>query len=126
MQKQFVIQKKNYENKGIKLLKRKEELFYQGDISKWGVEPEDKKLLEKCSNEKTICFEKMLYKETNALKEDKKGLAALIYLIRKQFDKLLKQQSDEIFKFFGELKNSHQIMVGDAYNLIKLCNLNIK
>ena len=126
LQKQFVTQKKNYENKGIKLLKKKEELFYQGDISKWGVEPGDKKLLEKCSNEKTICFGKMLYKETNALKEDKKGLAALICLMKKQFDKLLKQQSDEIFKFFGELKNSHQIMVGDAYNLIKLCNLNIK
>jgi hypothetical protein len=126
LQKQFVTQKKNYENKGIKLLKKKEELFYQGDISKWGVEPGDKKLLEKCSNEKTICFEKMLYKETNSLKEDKKGLAALICLMKKQFDKLLKQQSDEIFKFFGELKNSHQIMVGDAYNLIKLCNLNVK
>ena len=126
LQKQFVTQKKNYENKGIKLLKKKEELFYQGDISKWGVEPGDKKLLEKCSNEKTICFEKMLYKETNSLKEDKKGLAALICLMRKQFDKLLKQQSDEIFKFFRELKNSHQIMVGDAYNLIKLCNLNVK
>ena len=126
LQKQFVTQKKNYESKGIKLLKKKEELFYQGDISKWGIDPSDKKLLESCLNEKTICFEKMLYKETNSLKEDKKGLAVYIYLMKKQFDKLLKQQSEEIFKFFGELKNSHQIMVGDAYNLIKLCNLNMK
>ena len=126
LQKQFVTQKKNYESKGIKLLKKKEELFYQGDISKWGIDPSDKKLLESCLNEKTICFEKMLYKETNSLKEDKKGLAVYIYLMKKQFDKLLKQQSEEIFKFFGELKNSHQIMVGDAYNLIKLCNLNVK
>ena len=126
LQKQFSTQKKNYENKGIKLLKKKEELFYQGDISKWGVEPNDKKLLEKCLNEKTICFEKMLYKQTKSLKEDKKGLAAFLYLMKKQFNKLLKQQSEEIFKFFGELKNSHQIMVGDAYNLIKLCNLNVK
>ena len=33
LQKKFVL-KKNYETKGIKLLKRKDELFYQGDISK--------------------------------------------------------------------------------------------
>ena len=126
LQKQFIAQKKNYEAKGIKLLKKKEELFYQGDISKWGVEPSDKKLVEKCLTEKTICFEKMLFKETNSLKEDKKCLAVYISLMNKQFDKLLKQQSDEIEKFFGELKNNHQIMVGDAYNLIKLCNLNLK
>ncbi len=68
----------------------------------------------------------MLFKETNSLKEDKKCLAVYISLMNKQFDKLLKQQSDEIEKFFGELKNNHQIMVGDAYNLIKLCNLNLK
>ena len=126
LQKLFISQKKNYEAKGIKLLKKKEELFYQGDINKWGVEPKDIKLLEKCLNEKTICFEKMLSKETNSLKEDKKALAVYIYLINKQFDKLLKNQSDEISKFFEELKSNHQIMLGDAYNLIKLCNLNIK
>ena len=127
LQKQFVLQKKNYENKGIKLLKKKEELFYQGDINKWGVDdPKDRTFLEKCLNEKTICFEKMLTKETNSLKEDKKSLAVYLYLISRQFDKLLMQQSDELLKFFEDLKNSHNIMVGDAYNLIKLCNLNIK
>ena len=127
LQKQFVLQKKNYENKGIKLLKKKEELFYQGDINKWGVDdPKDRTFLEKCLNEKTICFEKMLTKETNSLKEDKKSLAVYLYLITRQFDKLLMQQSDELLKFFEDLKNSHNIMVGDAYNLIKLCNLNIK
>jgi hypothetical protein len=126
LQKQFALQKKNYENKGIKLLKKKEELFYQGDINKWGLESNDKKFLEKCSNEKTICFEKMLSKETNNLKADKKSLAVYLNLINKQFDKLLKQQSDEILRFFEELKSSHKIMVGDAYNLIKLCNINMK
>ena len=46
----------------------------------------------------------MLSKETNSLKEDKKALAVYIYLINKQFDKLLKNISDEISKFFDELK----------------------
>ena len=90
------------------------------------MEPSEKKLVEKCTNDKNICFEKMLYKETNALKEDKKSLAVYIHLINKQLDKLLKNQSDELLSFFENLKNSHQIMVGDAYNLIKLCNLNMK
>ena len=126
LHKQLITQKKNYESKGIKLLKKKEELFYQGDISKWGVEPSEKKLVEKCLNEKTICFEKMLSKETNSLKEDKKTLAIYIHLINRQLDKLLKNQSDELIVFFDDLKNSHNIMVGDAYNLIKLCNLNMK
>ncbi len=126
LHKQLITQKKNYENKGLKLFKKKEELFYQGDISKWGVEPSEKKLVEKCTNDKNICFEKMLYKETGALKEDKKSLAVYIHLINKQLDKLLKNQSDELLSFFDNLKNSHQIMVGDAYNLIKLCNLNMK
>jgi methyl-accepting chemotaxis protein len=126
LHKQLITQKKNYESKGLKLLKKKEELFYQGDVSKWGVDPSEKKLVEKCSNEKTICFEKMLCKETNSLKEEKKTLAIYINLINRQFDKLLKNQSDELLIFFDNLKNSHQIMVGDAYNLIKLCNLNMK
>ena len=60
------------------------------------------------------------------LKKIKKTLAVYINLINKQFDKLLKNQSDELLSFFDNLKNSHQIMVGDAYNLIKLCNLNMK
>ena len=126
LNKHFTTQKKNYENKGIKLLKRKDELFYQGDINKWGVEPSEIKFLEKCLNEKTICFDKMLSKETNSLKEDKRSLAVCIYLINKQFDKLLKHQSDEISNFFEDLKTSHQIMVSDAYNLIKLCSISIK
>ena len=73
-----------------------------------------------------FALKKMLYKETNLLKEDKKGLAVYIYLINKHFDKLLKQQRDEIFKFFEDLKTNYQIMVGDAYNLIKLRNINLK
>jgi len=126
LQKELMTQKKNYETKGIKLRQRKEELFYQGDINKWGLDPSDIKLVEKNKKEKTICFEKMLNKETNALKEDKKRLAIYIHLINKQFDKLLKTQSDEIIQFFNELKNNYKLMVGDTYNIIKLFNINIK
>lgn len=36
-----------------------------------------KKLVEKCTNDKNIYIEKMLSKETGALKEDKKNISSL-------------------------------------------------
>ena len=38
----------------------------------------------------------------------------------KQFNKLMKCQSDDVFNYFSKMKQDNQIIVGDAFNLIKL------
>ena len=40
--------------------------------------------------------------------------------MNKQFDKLMKCQSDDVFNYFAKMKQNNQTIVGDAFNLIKL------
>ena len=59
---------------------------------------------------KEVAFEKMLYKETTLLKEEKKRICATIYLMNKQFDKLLKNQNKNIKIYYDSItKNAKDI-----------------
>ena len=52
----------------------------------------------------------MLYKETILLREEKKRICATIYLMNKQFDKLLKNQNENIKIYYDTIiKNSKDI-----------------
>ena len=117
---QFIIYKKEYEDFSAKLNKRKEDLFSQKDQSKWGVEPGTEDQISKYVNNKNLAFEKMLYKETNLQNDEKKLLACTVHLMIKQFNKLMKCQSENVHNYFSKMKQDNQIIVGDAFNLIKL------
>ena len=119
----FIAYKKEYEDISTKLNKRKEELYSQKDQSKWGVEPGTEDQISKYVNNKKLAFEKMLYKETELQNNEKKLVACTLYLMNKQFDKLMKCQSDDVFNYFAKMKEDNQTIAGDAFNLIKLLSV---
>ena len=117
---QFAAYKKEYEDYSAKLLKRKEELFNQKDQSKWSVEPGTEDQIPKYLNNKNLAFEKMLYKETDFQSNEKKVIACCVHFMNKQFNKLMRCQSEKVHQYFSKMKQDNQIIVGDAFNLIKL------
>jgi hypothetical protein len=117
---QFAAYKKEYEDYSAKLLKRKEELFNQKDQSKWSVEPGTEDQIPKYLNNKNLAFEKMLYKETDFQSNEKKVIACTVHFMNKQFNKLMRCQSEKVHQYFSKMKQDNQIIVGDAFNLIKL------
>ena len=116
----FIAYKKEYEDFSVKLKKRKEELYHQKDQSKWGLEPGTEDQVQKYINNKELAFEKMLYKETELQNDEKKLVACTLYLMNKQFNKLMKCHSEEVVNYFDKMKQDNQSIVGDAFNLIKL------
>ena len=119
----FISYKKEYEDLSKKLNKRKEELYAQKDFNKWSVEPGTEDQIQKYANNKKIAFEKMLYQETELQNNEKKLVACTQYLMQKQFNKLMKNQSDDLMNYFDKMKQDNQIIVGDAFNLIKLFSI---
>ena len=117
---QYAVYKKEYEDFSVKLNKRKEELFVQKDQSKWSVEPGTEDQIPKYLNNKNLAFEKMLYQETAFQSNGKKLIACTIHFMVKQFDKLMKCQSEKVHNYFSKMKQNNQTIVGDAFNLIKL------
>ena len=117
---QFLQYKKDYEDYSAKLNKKKEDLFAQKDQSKWNVEPGTEDQIPKYVNNKKLAFEKMLFPETNLQSDEKRLIACTVHLMLKQFNKLLRCQSENVHNYFSKMKQDNQIIVGDAFNLIKL------
>jgi hypothetical protein len=116
----FIAYKKQYEDFSAKLNKKKEELYNQKDFSKWSVEPGTEDQISKYANNKKLAFEKMMYQETELQNNEKKLVACTLHLMNKQFNKLMKIQSDDVTNYFTKMKQENQTIVGDAFNLIKL------
>ena len=116
----FIAYKKQYEDFSAKLNKKKEELYNQKDFNKWSVEPGTEDQISKYANNKKLAFEKMMYQETELQNNEKKLVACTLHLMNKQFNKLMKIQSDDVTNYFSKMKQENQTIVGDAFNLIKL------
>ena len=71
-------------------------------------------------NNKKIAFEKMLYKETFLLAEEKKRIACTVYYLFKEYKKMIKNQSNELEDFLKGLKDNNKLVIGDAHCLIEL------
>ena len=121
--KNYTTFKVEYEDFTIRINKRKEELFEQKDYSKWSLKPGTESQLPMFQNNKKIAFEKMLYKETYLLTQEKKRIACTLHLLFKQFNKILKNQSNELENYFKNLKETNKTVIDDANNLIKLFSL---
>ena len=102
--------KNEYETFTSMINKKKEKLFATKAIEKWAVEPGTEDDIPNYLDNKEVAFEKMLYKETTLLKEEKKRICATIYLMNKQFDKLLKNQNKNIKIYYDSItKNAKDI-----------------
>ena len=121
--KNYVTFKKEYEDFTYRINKKKEELFEQKDYSKWSLAPGTESQLPMFQNNKKIAFEKMLYRETFLLSEEKKRIACTIHYLFKQFDKMIIHQSNNLENYLNGLKDNNQLVIGDAYSLIKLFSI---
>lgn len=117
---QFTWCKKEYEDFSVKLIKKKEDLFVQKDQSKWMVEPGTEDQIPKYVNNKNLAFEKMLYQDTKLQSNLKKYIACTVYYMIKQFNKLMRCQSENVHNYFSKMKQDNQTIAADAFNLIKL------
>ena len=54
---------------------------------------------------------------------EKRRVAACIYLLFKQFDRLIKHQGNDLEEYFQNLKEKNEFILGDAHNLIKIFSL---
>ena len=70
-------------------------------------------------NQSFISYKKEYEDLSNKLNKRKEELYSQ-YLMKKQFNKLMKNQSDDVFNYFDKMRQDNQIIVGDAFNLIKL------
>ena len=121
--KDYISFKNEYEDFTLRINRKKEELFLSKDYSKWSLAPGTESQLPMFQNNKKISFEKMLYRETFLLAEEKKRVACTIHYLFKQFDKMIKYQSNDLEKFVNNLKVDHQTVAGDAHNLLKLFSM---
>ena len=102
--------KNEYETFFVMINRKKEKLFTSKAIEKWGVEPGTEDDIPNYLDNKEVAFSKMLFKESYLLKEEKKRICATIFLLNKQFDKLLKFQNQNIKSYYDSIiKNSKEI-----------------
>ena len=114
--------KSDYETFTDMINQRKEKLFASKKIENWNVEPGTEDDIPIFIADKKLAFEKMLYKENVFLKEAKKRVATSIYLMNKQFDKLMKNQSERLKKFYDSLKGNAKNIFGNEQFLKDLIN----
>ena len=118
--KKYISFKNEYEDFTVRINKRKEELFEQKDYKNWSLAPGTESQLPMFQNNKKIAFEKMLYKETFFLAEAKKRIACSVYYLFKEYDRMIKNQSNELHIFLKNLKEKNKLVIGDAHSLIEL------
>ena len=121
--KKYITYKNEYEDFSARINKRKEDLFEQKDYKNWSLAPGTEKQLPMFQNNKKIAFEKMLYRETILIAEEKKRIACNIHYLFKQYNKMIKNQSDELENYFKNLKENNKLVIGDAHSLVELFSL---
>jgi hypothetical protein len=124
--KTYTTYKNEYEEFSIRVNKKKEELFQQKDYNNWGLAPGTESQLESFQDNKKLAFEKMLFRETFLLTEEKKRIAFSIYYMYKQYDKMVKYQSINLENYLKNLKEKNKLVIGDAHTLIDLFSFDTK
>jgi sorting nexin-7/30/sorting nexin-8 len=101
--------KNNFYTTESKLNSKKESLFSKGDTSKWGLDKEDKTDVNSLLNNKTLAFEKMLFKENKNL-----------YGIKKTYGFYLNKGLNEFERIRNYLSLKNIEIVFDYGNKFKL------
>ena len=118
--KKYTEYKNEYETFTTMINKRKEKLFAAKTIEKWGVEPGTEDDIPNYLDNKEMAFEKMLFKETTLLKEEKKRICATIFLMNKQFSKLIKNQNVNIKIYYESITKNAKDIFGNEQLLNSL------
>lgn len=118
--KKYVEFKNEYESFTNMVNKKKEDLFTSKKYQNWSVEPGTEGDIPTYKDDKKIAFEKMCYRENYLLKEEKKRVCASIHFMNKQFDKLMRNESARMQKYFDSVKENSKLIFGNDLILKEL------
>ena len=118
--KKYVEFKNEYESFTNLVNKKKEDLFTSKKYQNWNVEPGTEDDIPTYKDDKKIAFEKMCYRENYLLKEEKKRVCASIHFMNKQFDKLMRNESIRMQKYFISVQENSKLIFGHEQILKEL------
>ena len=125
MHQQYSHIKNDYESSGLELLQKKEKLFGGTKYSQWELSPDDMKNIEYLKQNKDQAFKAMLPGMTNLVAAQKVQLAAASFILKKEYERFMKKQGENLKNYLMSLKDKNQEIISDAYALCSLFNIEI-
>lgn len=117
--------KRDYESYGLELLQKKEKLFNGTKYAQWELSPDDMKNIEYLKKNKDSAFKAMLPGMTNLVSAQKVQLASSCFILKKEYERFMKKQGENLKKYLMSLKDKNQEIISDAYALCSLFNIEI-
>ena len=109
----------------MKLLQKKEKLFNGTKYSLWELSDDDMKNIEYLKKNKDSAFKAMLPGMTNLVMAQKVQLASSCFILKKEYERFMKKQGENLKKYLLSLKDKNQEIISDAYALCSLFNIEI-
>ncbi len=125
VQRQYTRIKFDYEKYGTELLAKKEKLFGGKNYKLWELSEEDNKNIEYLKQNKDSAFKAMLPGMTSLVEMQKIQLACSCNIVKKEYDRFIKRQGDNLKAFLLGLKDKNEEIVSDAYSLCSLFNIDL-
>ena len=123
--KQFNQIKTDYEKYGFDLMQKKEKLFGGNKYNQWELSEDDMKNIEYLKSNKENAFKAMLPGMTNLVSAQKIQLAASCFILKKEYERFMKKQGEELKNYLLGLKDNNQEIISDAYAMCSLFNIEI-
>ena len=123
--KQFNHIKTDYEKYGLELMQKKEKLFSGNKYNQWELSEDDMKNIEYLKTNKDSAFKAMLPGMTNLVSAQKIQLASSCFILKKEYERFMKKQGENLKKYLLGLKDNNQEIISDAYALCSLFNIEI-
>ena len=117
--------KNDYEQYGLELLQKKEKLFNGTKYSQWELSDDDMKNIEYLKKNKDSAFKAMLPGMTNLVTAQKVQLASSCFILKKEYERFMKKQGENLKKYLLGLKDRNQEIISDAYALSSLFNIEL-
>jgi hypothetical protein len=125
LQKQYTRIKTDYEKYGVELLQKKEKLFNNKKVNLWELSEEDNKNVEFLKQNKESAFKAMLPGMSNLVSAQKVQMACSCNIVKKEFEKFIKRQGENLKAYLLSLKDKNQNIISDAYILCSLFNIEL-
>ena len=123
---QYMKFRNNYETLGIELINKREKLFAEKKYNKWELSKEDELKLDSFKDNHDEAM-KYICKEFNEVVTAQKiEVACSCNIVMKEFRHVNKYIGEQLKKYFETLKERNQTIVGDAFNVVKLFNVQIE
>ena len=125
LNKQHMRIKTDYEKYGLELITKKEKLFANKKTNLWELSEEDSKNVEYLKTNKESAFKAMLPGMSNLVSAQKVQMACSCNIVKKEYDRFIKRQGDNLKEYLLSLKDKNQNILSDAYILCSLFNIEL-